>query len=133
MASKREREIKRLKDEVKLAYSAAQEKENELQSSGLSSEQIKIDVVFVDLVDKVWNLRYTLEIAKGRDPPVKNGTEYRHYCCMREREAHGANLAKDGLRLLSHANGYYEKLRKVRNIVQLIAFMLLLLLTFKRI
>ncbi len=124
MASKLERKIKRLREEVKLAHLAAERKENELLSLGLSSEQIKIDVVFVDLVDKVWNLRYMLEIAKGRDPPVKNGTEYKYYCCMREKEALGTNLAKDGLQLLSRAKRYYEKLRQVRITVQLYSCLL---------
>ncbi len=113
MASKRERDIQRLKDKVKSAHGIAKQKENELCSLGLNDEQIKVDVVFVALADDVWNLRYQLELAKGRNPPVKNGTEYRYFCCMKEKEALGVNLVKEGLQLLSQAKKYYKKLRKV--------------------
>ncbi len=115
MNSKQFQKIERLKAEAKLAYSEAEQKEEELRKLGFSSSEIKAHPEFASLHNKVWELHFLLAQAKGKDCPVNNASEYQKYSLMKKHEMEAVDLAKAGHVKLHRANDFYRKLRAVRH------------------
>ncbi len=114
MNSKQMQKIQDLKGQVNLAFCEAKQKENELREAGFSTDEIKSNSDFAWLEGKVWDLRFSLDQAKGKDLPVRTVSEYQHFSLMRKYEMAGVESAKGGQKKVDHAMVYYEWLWKVR-------------------